>query len=239
MDGQAAAEFVRYRHTLRGDIDRIDNVKRLAYAILGRLKALNVRAAFKVPELFDALFNNVETNASPALMRELLPRLSHLQLEAASLPTTEVEGKNRLAIDPATVETFLADTFGGKPRVFTAAPETTLLITNSSGDEGLEDLYKTRLGLLGVPEERILTRAGAPDPTPTRLLTTARNWQDVDFYTSLLQTSKQQVDRFDKLDGHEIDVELVLGEDAAASALAQAARPEPLTTTGSLPERGD
>ena len=239
LDGEDAAKFVRYRHTLRGDIDRIDNVKRLAYALLAQVKALNVRAAFKAPELFDAVFNNIETNASPALVRSLLPRLSHLQLNAASLPTLEVEGKNRLTFDPEAVEGFLADTFGGKPRLFTSAPEATLLVTNSSGDEGLEDLYRARLVSLGVPAERIVIRAGSFDPTPTRLLTTSQNWQVADYYTSLLQTSKQQIDRFDEFDDREIDVELVLGEDAAASALAKASRPLGITTTGSLPERGD
>ncbi len=252
LDGEDAAKFVRFRHTSRGDIDRIDNVKKLAYALLAQVKALNLRAAFRMPELFDALFSNVETNASPALFRELLPRLAHLQLTAATLPTCcdrrdPVFG-DILEVEPSDVEAFLADTFGGKARVFTAAPEVTLLVTNSSGDEGLESLYRARLVSLGVPAESILVRAGAPDPTPTRVLTTAQSWQDADFYTSLLQTSKQQVDRFAQFDDRDIDVELVLGEDAARSSLAQAARPlvptvpettVPATTAESLPERGD
>ena len=249
LNGEDAAKFVRFRHSLRGDIDRIDNVKSLAYAVLARVKALNVRTALKLPELFDAFFNNVETNASPALVKDLLPRLSHLQLNAASLPTCcdrrlPVFG-DVLGVEPSEVETFLADTFGGKPRVFADAPDATLLITNSSGEEGLEDLYKTRLVSLGVPEDHIVTRAAAPDPTPTRVLTTSQNWQDADFYTSLLQTSKQQVDRFAKLEDRDIGVELVLGEDAARSALARAAlvrvpvsQPSPLAATAKL-ERGD
>ena len=49
LDGQAASEFVRYRQFTRGDIDRLDNVKRLAYAMLARLKELNVRAVSAVP----------------------------------------------------------------------------------------------------------------------------------------------------------------------------------------------
>ena len=246
LDGEDAAKFVRFRHTSRGDIDRIDNVKKLAYALLAQVKALNVRAAFKMPELFDALFGNVETNASPALVRELLPRLSQLQLTAATLPTCcdrrdPVFG-DILEIEPSDVEAFLADTFGGKARVFTAAPEATLLVTNSSGKAGLEDLYKARLVSLGVPEERVMTRVSALDPTPTRVLTTAQNWQDADFYTSLLQTSKQQVDRFAKLEDREIGVELVLGEDAARSALSRAGLAEtldPLSVAATDPERGD
>ena len=246
LDGEDAAKFVRFRYSLRGDIDRIDNVKKLAYALLAQVKALNIRTAFKMPELFDAFFNNVETNASPALVRELLPRLSHLQLNAATLPTCcdrrdPVYG-DILGVESSEVEQFLADTFGGNPRVFTDAPEATLLVTNSSGKAGLEDLYKARLVSLGVPEERVMTRVSALDPTPTRVLTTAQNWQDADFYTSLLQTSKQQVDRFAKLEDREIGVELVLGEDAARSALSRAGLTEtldPLSVAATDTERGD
>src|SRR5690606_10721962 len=36
LAGEAASKFIRYRNSLRGDIDRIDNVKRLAYAMLAR-----------------------------------------------------------------------------------------------------------------------------------------------------------------------------------------------------------
>lgn len=225
LDGEQAAGFVRYRHTVRGDYDRIDNVKRLAYAMLARVKELNVRAAFKAPELIDALFSNVETNASPALVRSLLPRLQNLQIEAATLPTYEIEGSTQLAIDPAEVETFLASTFGGKARDFAEAPEATLLITNQSGEAGLESQYRERLVAMGVPEERIITREASDDPAPTRLLTTAEHWQDADYYTVLLQTGKQQIDRLAAVEGRAIDLELILGEDAVRSSLARSITP--------------
>ncbi len=225
LSGEEAAGFIRYRDTLRGDIDRIDNVKRLAYAMLARLKELNVRAALKVPELTGVFFSNIETNASPALVRSLLPHVSQLQIEAATLPTCcerriPIHG-DIFEVDPAVVETFLAETFGGEARVFTEAPELTLLITNRSGEGGLEARYRARLVAMGVPEERILTREASDDPSPTRLLTTTRHWQDADYYTSLLHTSKQQIDRFAEVDGTKIDLELVLGEDAGRSSLAQ------------------
>ena len=221
LNGEDAAKFIRYRHTLRGDIDRIDNVKRLAYSMLARVKALNVRTAFKAPELVDALFENVETNATPGLIKSVLPRISSLQLEAATLPTEEVEGRNRLTFDETSVEEFLAETFGGEARVFAEAPEATLLVTNRSGEPGLAERYKSRLVSMGVPEEQIVTRDADPDPTPTLILTTTAHWQDADYYTSLLHASKQQVDRFGTVDGRKIDLELVLGENAAETALSQ------------------
>ena len=221
LSGEDAAKFIRYRHTLRGDIDRIENVKRLAYAMLARVKALNVRTAFKAPELVDALFENVETNATPALVKSVLPRLASLQLDAATLPTVEVEGKNRLTFDERAVEQFLAETFGGEARVFAQAPAATLLVTNRSGEAGLAERYKTRLVSMGVPQEQIVTRNAEPDPTPTLILTTTQHWQDADYYTSLLDASKQQVDRFGTVEGREIDLELVLGEDAAETSLGQ------------------
>lgn len=223
LDGEDAAKYVRFRYTVRGDYDRIDNVKRLAYAMLARIKDLNVRAALKAPELIDATFRNIETNASPALVRSLLPHLSQLKIEAATLPTYEIEGANRLATRPSEVEQFLAETFGGEARVFSEPPKMTLLITNRSGEEGLAERYQARLSAMGVPEAQIMTREASSDPSPTRILTTTQNWQDADYYANLLQTSKQQIDRFAEIEGRAIDLELVLGEDAARSSLAQSA----------------
>jgi polyisoprenyl-teichoic acid--peptidoglycan teichoic acid transferase len=219
MSGEDAAKFVRYRETMRGDIDRIDNVKRLAYAMLARLKELNVRAATLLPELADALFSNIETNADPAIIAALLPQVPHFQIEAATLPTYDLEGNN-LGIRPAEVERFLAETFGGSARSFAEAPEATLLITNRSGQEGLDASYRARLVAMGVPEDLILTRASPTDPSPTRLLTTAAHWQDADYYTGLLQTGKQQIDRLAPVEGRPVHLELILGEDARESHLA-------------------
>lgn len=221
LNGEDAAKFVRYRNTARGDYDRIDNVKRLAYAMLDRIKQLNVRAVGAVPALLDAFFEDVETNASPALLRQLLPRVPHLRIaETATLPTYEVvveRGGHVLATDPVAVEQFLAETFGGTAREFATPPEATLLITNRSGVEGLEEWYRARLLAMGVPEDGILVRNASFDPTPTRVLATANHWQDADYYTALLRTGKQQLDRLPSVDRRQADLELVLGEDAAAA----------------------
>ena len=71
LDGEGAAGFVRFRETVRGDLDRLDRVKSLAFAMLQRVRDLNVRAVTVVPGLIDVFFADVETNASPALVREL------------------------------------------------------------------------------------------------------------------------------------------------------------------------
>ena len=162
LDGQAASEFIRYRQFRRGDIDRLDNVKRLAYAMLAKIKQLNVRAVSVVPDLASTFFDQVETNASPALVRRMLPRLGDLEIRSATLPTLEVErdGAQGLIADAAEVQAFLADTFGGTARAFHEAPERTLLISDRSGREGLGDWYRRRLVALGVPEERIVLREG-------------------------------------------------------------------------------
>ncbi len=221
MDGQQVAEFVRYRHTPRGDIDRLDNVKRLAYALMTRLKELNVRAVTKVPSLVDTFFSDVQTNATPALVRQLASRVGSLKLkETATLPTTEVQVKGEgtaLRVDPQDVNAFLAETFGGTPRTFSKAPDATLLITNHSGKPGLENWFRTRLEALGVPSKDIMVRSEAGvDPTPSRLLATTATWNDADYYTSLLHTGKQQVDHLDRYDGRGVGLELVLGSDASA-----------------------
>ena len=221
LDGDQAAGFVRYRHTLRGDYDRIDRVKTLAYAMLNRVKELNVRAAGKVPALIQTAFEDIETNASLPVILELLPRLSKLSLNSATLPTTEIvvqlrEGSTQaLTYDPEEVETFLAETFGGTARDFADVPDATLLITNRSGKVNLETWYKERLVAMGIPEDAIVTREASLDPTPTRVLATTAYWQDADYYTSLLRTSKQQIDHISPVEARDVALELVLGEDAA------------------------
>lgn len=220
MDGVDASKFVRYRASLRGDIDRLDNVKRLAYAMLQRVKELNVRAVTLLPELVDTFFSDVETNASPALARQLATRVPNLTLSTtATLPNEEatIEGVGSVVLyDPATVHAFMAGTFGGTPRAFRDAPDVTLLVTDRSGTPGLADWYRERLIGFGVPEDRIIVREGEIDPTPTRVLATLATWDDADYYAELLHAGKQQVDRFPPYRGTQVGLEFVLGSDAAA-----------------------
>lgn len=216
LDGEAASHFVRYRDLLRGDIDRLDNVKLLAQAMLARLKQLNVLAVGRLPALADTVFSDVETNVTPALLRQLLGRISAISLDSATLPVIEVErnGAQGLEVDAVQMNRFLADSFGGTPRVFTETPEATVLITNRSGEPGLETWYRDRLVGLGVPAERLLLREASIDPNPTRVMATASAWSDADYYASLLHADKQQIDRLPVYGRTDVDLELVLGVDA-------------------------
>lgn len=237
MDGEAASKFIRYRNSLRGDIDRIDNVKRLAYAMLARVKELNVRAVTTVPGLIDTFFQDVETNASLSLMRELAGRLPSLALTTtATLPiATEdrVEGIGSVVLhDPAEVNRFMAATFGGEARPFVAAPEVTLLVTDRSGVPGLGEWYVERLRAFGLPDGALLLRTfDEADATPTRLLATLDSWADADYFAELLNVGKQQVDRFNPYQQQRYQVELVLGADAEA----RTARTPPLMASLAAP----
>jgi polyisoprenyl-teichoic acid--peptidoglycan teichoic acid transferase len=219
LNGEDAVKFVRYRNTARGDYDRLDNVKALGYAMLHKVQAMNVQGVFKLPELLEVMFKNVETNATPALLRQLSTRLSALELkQTATLPTFE-EGRH-VSFDSQEVETFIAETFGGKSRTFNQAPELTLLITNRSGVSGLAEGYKKRLESMGLPKDSIFIVEDVRDPTPSRLLSTNEHWQDADYFVSLLQIGKQQLDHLDSFEGEKIGLELVLGEDAGRSLVA-------------------
>lgn len=234
LDGKAASEFIRYRQTQRGDIDRLDNVKRLAYAMLAKLKSLNVRAVGAVPDLAATFFEQVDTNASPALVRRMLPRIADLDIRSATLPTIEVRRGEAagLVTEPAVVETFLADTFGGTARAFRDAPDALLLISDRSGEDGLGDWYRDRLVGLGVPADRVRVRQDSYDPSGTRIVAISRAWSDADYYAELLGTGKQQVDHLDSYRGEPVQMELVLGGDArgmvplaAAHAVSDASPP--------------
>lgn len=223
LNGEDAAKFIRFRHSERGDFDRLDNLKRLASALLVRIKELNVRAVTKLPQLIDTFFKDVETNASPALIKSLLPLIGKIDITAATLPIREIEGSNNLTYQAAEVNRFLAETFGGEARIFSKAPELTLLISNRSGTLGLANLYKAELLALGFSEDSILTREVAFDGIPSYLLADQKHWEDADYFRSLFLTSKQQIDRLPTIEGKKVGLELVLGEDAAQSMLARKA----------------
>lgn len=214
LDGEDAAGFVRFRETLRGDIDRLDRVKTLAYAVLERLRELNLRAVTLLPDVVDAVFDDVETNASPALVRELVPRLARLQLRSATLPTEEREGSAAAYYDRQAVEAFLAATFGGTARAWVDAPEAIVEVVDRSGRDGTGAAYVAQLVAMGVPEERLLLTEASFDPAPSRLVVTAPHWSDADYYADLLGLGKQQTDRLRAVQGREVGIQLVLGDDA-------------------------
>ena len=229
LDGEDAAGFVRYRSTRAGDIDRIDRVKTLAYAMLARLKDLNVRAAGRLPQLTRTVFENTETNADYALITSLMSRVNTIEIaNSVTLPATQFraelpsgERPAALRYDPEEIEDVLAKAFGGTPREFANAPEKRLLITNKSGEAGLARAIEARLVALGVPEEVLITREGELDVTPTRIYATLASFDDADYYSSLLNVSKQQANTLATYEGEEVGFELVLGRDAAESYLGQ------------------
>ncbi len=236
LDGQGAADFVRYRQTQRGDFDRLDRVKMLAHAMLARVRELHVATITRLPALIDTFFDDVETNATPALVRELLPRIPRLRIHAATLPVVELETDSRLLVDRVTVDRFLADTFGGTAPARALAPAVPLHVMNRSGRAGLEERYAERLIAMGVPPEALLLGSGSLDPAPTRVVATAPHWLDADFYADLLGVGKQQIDRLPAAHGRPVGLQLALGEDApepgAGGTPAQLAALHALSTGG-------
>ena len=213
LDGERASHFVRYRGAAGDDFRRVDNVKTLANAFLARLRELNVAAIGALPQLIDTYLDEVETNASPALAMQLLPRLGGLRLQAFTLPAWAQEGSAALHTDPREVEAFLAQVFGGQARVLAQAPDTTLLITNRSGVPGLAEALRARLVQFGIDEARLLTRDASLDPTPSRIVAEAGQLPAAAYYAGLLHLGWQQVHRLEAPRGHQ-GLELVLGQDA-------------------------
>lgn len=216
LDGAAASGFVRYRQFQRGDIDRLDNVKRLAYAMLSRVKDLNLRAVAVVPDLVTTAFEAIETDVPASFVAAWLPRLSEIEIRSATLPTLEIErnGSQGLDVDAVSVQAFLATTFGGTARTFVDAPAGPLLITDASGVEDLGLWYRDRLVAYGARPDDVFVRYATYDPSGTRILATADGWSDADFYASLMSTGKQQVERLPVVGGRSVHLELVLGGDA-------------------------
>lgn len=225
LNGEQAAGFVRYRELLRGDIDRIDNVKTLASAMLSRLKTLNVRAIGTVPALVKTYFDEVDTNISLALASQLALKLGDLELEALTLPTRDVAGSKRFVrAVPTEVEGFLAGLFGGEARPLTETPDATVMLSNRSGLPGLGGGVKAQLVGMGVPAARIRVRQGGNDPV-TRVVTTNAGLAAAPYYADMFGVGLQQVDRLTLAE----DIEIILGGDArrfhGATQLAQGGSP--------------
>lgn len=219
LDGREASYFVRYRDLRRGDIDRLDNMKLLAYGMLERVKQVHVGGVGRLPEVLDTFLSEVESNVSPALLSRILPRVGSLRLkQAVTLPVVEVvrDDASGVTAAPDEVERFLASVFGGTARTFTGPPEVNMMITDRSGRDGAGEWYRTRLLRLGVPEGRITLRRGREDAAPTRVLATVETWGDADYYADLVHAGKQQIDRFSRSAGRQIGLELVLGSDAVS-----------------------
>jgi len=214
LDGKRAGDFVRYRETVRGDYDRIDRIKTLAFAMLTRIRELNLRAVALLPDLVETVLADVETNASPALVRDLLPRLGRLQIRSATLPTVDVEGSARIYTDRRMVEDFLAATFGGATRDWAEPPDVLLQVVDRSGRDGLGEAYAERLIAMGVPAARLIVTRGSLDPSGTRLVATAPHWEDADYFGTLIGVGKQQIDRLPAVGGRAVGLQLILGDGA-------------------------
>lgn len=211
LGGEEAAGFVRYRKLFRGDIDRIDNVKALSYAILHRLQELNVRAIGALPKLVDTFAAEVETNISPALLSKL-SRLdpNSLTLEAATLPTRDVIGSRRFVrAVPQEAEQFLAQLFGGEARRIVDVPKAHIVLTNCSGIRGLGPRVKAQMQQMGIPAGRIRLARGPAQPL-SRVITTNAGMPDALFYADMFGVGWQQVDRMARKE----QVEIILGENA-------------------------
>ena len=224
LDGEEAAGFVRYRQTLRGDIDRTDNVKTLARAMLAKLKAQNVRAVGTLPKLIATYLDEVESNISPTLVTQLIPRLGNLEIYAATLPIDDVEGSGRyVETNPQRVESFLAELFGGEARELTKTPEASVLISNRSGVPTLAEETERILTGMGVPEAQLSVQEAAPLET-SQIITTESTLGAANYYADLLGLGIQQIDRFEDIDA---DIEIVLGQDAQTFFYAQLAQTQP------------
>ena len=224
LNGEEAAGFVRYRQTLRGDIDRIDNVKTLARAMLAKLKAQNVRAVGTLPKLVETYLDEVDTNVSPALVSKLIPRLANLDIYAATLPTNDLEDSGRyVETDRQRTEAFLADLFGGEARELTQVPEASVRISNRSGVPSLAEEAKRILVGLGIPEEQLSVEE-APPVVSSQVITTEGALSAANYYADLLGLGVQQIDRFER--NVDADIEVVLGQDAQEFFYAQLAQVE-------------
>ncbi|MEZ4608440.1 MAG: LCP family protein [Deinococcales bacterium] len=215
LDGEQAANFVRFRSTDLGDYSRIDNIKTLASALLARLKDLNIRAVGALPKLLETYQKEVESNIDLRSLLPLLNKVNQLDIVSATLPTEFIEGSSNLKVNVQASEQVLAQLFGGVARAYTETPQLKIFISNASGIEGLGENLKAKLISFGLEEDLISSKDTSLDPVPSRVLATNRYLEAASFYADLLNIDQQQVTRIEDTRGSDTALEIVLGRDAS------------------------
>lgn len=217
LDGEQASGFIRFRQLPRGDLDRLEHLKLLAYGMLNRVRELSLGAVTRLPAIVNTYYSDVQTDFSTNDILALLPRIPSVTIGAIGTLPTELTVQNDtegVVMRPEEVELFLAGIFGGRARTFAEAPEQDLLITDRSGLDDAAAWHVEQLQRLGLDPELITVRELEADGNPTRFISTLDGWEAAGYWSEAINTGVQQVDRIGNIEGSTRQLELVLGPDA-------------------------
>lgn len=165
LGGEAAVEYVRFRHDPLGDIGRVGRQQQMISALFAELR--RPRVIFRLGRILRVVQEDIDTNLTPDQVIALAlfgSRLPSDGIVRATLPGTFAESGEWLP-DAAHDRDVVAQMFYGV-NAATLARATIEVMNGTAGRDAVEDAL-ARLGALGV---RIVRVAAARDATVTAVL---------------------------------------------------------------------
>lgn len=225
--GKEAVHYLRVRKGFGDDYGRIDHQKQAIAQLVDRLKT--PQGLLALPTILSGVDDGVETNLDPQLMSQIIPQLTGLKLQFATLPTTTIRGTFNLTVDEERLETI----WNAKP-VWIATKDITstyITIWDATGKE-LGTQLRLALMALGFEKVRIET---LPARQETSQVFTHGGVKAANHLAELLRLPRLQGERFPV---GARGVGILLGTEAGNSfaALLQAYVPN---TTGTSTDNDD
>ncbi len=210
LSGEKAVGYLRFRYGLGSDYARMDRGKEVLGKLLQKVKspaALNL-----IPTVFDALQNDVITNANLELAQSLIGHSRNLTPNFHTLPTIEDEryGSYLLA-DLPLVQEMMQKILNPAAVNLETAPAKVPTIVNQSGVPGLGRALARYFERNGYGQAEVIP-SDVISSEPTRIV--RRAWGDQEsagFYARVLGVSVSTPYRYPDGAG---DVSIVLGKDA-------------------------
>lgn len=140
LEGEKAVLYLRVRKGFGDDYGRIDHQKQALTQLAGRFKTPQGITA--IPTILGGIGHGVETDLDPNAVAQLLPQLSGMQLNFATLPTNQIPGTYNLEVNREK----LAEIWSG---VHTDVPLADATVTIYSADESLANALQHALQQIG------------------------------------------------------------------------------------------
>lgn len=115
LSGQQVLDYVRTRHTARGDIDRIGRQQKIVLAVFDQLKSTKQIA--KIPQFYSAIMDKVHTNMNLKQITALALFATKLEMDNIQTYTVAgepiyIDGISYWAIDQYKKKELVAEVFG-------------------------------------------------------------------------------------------------------------------------------
>jgi len=210
LDGQRAADYIRFRHDPAADIGRVARQQKMLLALFEKVKS--PATLVHAPQLLRAFTQNTQTNLSIGDMISL--GMFGVRLKSADIRMTTLPGwaaESDWEADRAKIRPLVAEMFYGIDR--TTLASTGIEILNGSGVPGLARKTAVRLQQLGFHVVRI--NSVPVMANATTIIDRADRPQVAQWLADILRPS-----RIHRESGRGADITVVLARDQAGQTVS-------------------